>query len=340
MELPVLDVGPLVGGDGADPGTRARLARAIDAACADVGFFTIVGHGVDRSLRRRLDRLARAFFALDDNTKAAVAMERGGRAWRGWFPVGGELTSGVPDRKEGLYFGAELGDDDPRVRAGVPLHGPNLFPAEPPGWRDAVLAYLSALTSLGHSLMEGIALALGLDEGWFGHHLTEDPLVLFRIFHYPPSPVGPASPPEEWGVGEHTDYGLLTILGQDGAAGLEVHTHQGWIDVPAVPDAFVCNLGDMLERITGGRYRSTPHRVRASTSSSRLSYPFFFDPAWDAEIRSLPLAPPPVTDIPARRRWDDADVHAVGGTYGEYLLGKVGRVFPDLGAEVLDRPPA
>ncbi len=338
MHLPVLDVGPLVAPTGDDPGARERLAEAIDAACADVGFFTIVGHGVDPGLRRRLDRLARAFFALPDDAKAAVAMEHGGRAWRGWFPVGGELTSGVPDRKEGLYFGAELGDDDPRVRAGTPLHGPNLFPAEPPGWCDTVLDYLAALTRLGHSLMEGIALALGLDQGWFDRHLTGDPLVLFRIFHYPPSP--PVARHDEWGVGEHTDYGLLTILGQDDAGGLQVHTPGGWIDVPPIPDAFVCNLGDMLERMTGGRYRSTPHRVRASTASSRLSYPFFFDPAWDAEVRPLPLAPPPAGDSPARRRWDHADVHSFDGTYGEYLLGKVGRVFPELGAEVLDRPPA
>jgi isopenicillin N synthase-like dioxygenase len=197
-----------------------------------------------------------------------------------------------------------------------------------------VLAYLAALTGLGHSLMEGIALALGLEAGWFADHLTGDPLVLFRIFHYPPSPA--VATPDEWGVGEHTDYGLLTIVGQDDAGGLEVHTPHGWIDVPPVPDSFVCNLGDMLERMTGGRYRSTPHRVRASTGSSRLSYPFFFDPSWDAEVRPLPLTPPAADDTPARRRWDDADVHAFSGTYGEYLVGKVGRVFPDLGADVLD----
>ena len=79
-----------------------------------------------------------------------------GRAWRGWFPVGGELTSGTPDRKEGIYFGAELGPDDPRVAAGIPLHGANLFPSYPPGLRATVLEVIDAFTRLGHQLMIGL----------------------------------------------------------------------------------------------------------------------------------------------------------------------------------------
>ncbi len=81
----------------------------------------------------RLDAQARTFFALDEDEKAKIAMPFAGRAWRGWFPVGGELTSGTPDRKEGIYFGSELGPDDPRVQAGIPLHGSNLFPGAPAG---------------------------------------------------------------------------------------------------------------------------------------------------------------------------------------------------------------
>ena len=116
---------------------RDEVSRQLDAACRDVGFFYIVGHGVDEGLQRRLEALSREFFGLPEDEKARIGMAEGGRAWRGWFPVGGELTSGVPDRKEGIYFGAELGPDHPRVAAGVPLHGPNLFPARPagPAWR-------------------------------------------------------------------------------------------------------------------------------------------------------------------------------------------------------------
>src|SRR3954470_22844980 len=178
--LPVIDVSGLR--DGADGG--ADVVAAIDDACRRIGFFYVVGHGVPLALQERLDQVAREFFALDDDEKAAIAMPLGGRAWRGWFPVGGELTSGVPDAKEGLYFGQELDADDPRVRAGWPLHGPNLFPRRPEGLRDAVLDYLDAVTQVGHVVLRGISRALGLEPDWFDEHLTADPLVLFRIFHY------------------------------------------------------------------------------------------------------------------------------------------------------------
>jgi len=326
-ELPVIDVAPLVTGHGDVDGAAA----AIDAACRAHGFFYISGHGVPDELQGRLDDAARAFFALTDADKAAVAMGKGGRAWRGWFPFEGELTSGQPDRKEGIYFGAELADDDPRVRAGTPLHGRNVFPTALPELRSAVLSYVDAMTNLGHSVVRGIGLGLDLEADWFHANLTADPLVLFRIFRYPPE-TDVASP--NWGVAEHTDYGLLTILRQDERGGLEVHAPSGWIDAPPVPGTFVCNLGDMLERMTGGRYRSTPHRVRNRGTDDRLSFPFFFDPAWDAEVLPVPLAGE--GPAAARARWDGEDVFAFDGTYGEYLLGKVGRVFPDLKAAVLE----
>jgi isopenicillin N synthase-like dioxygenase len=323
-ELPVIDVAPLLQRD-AD---RAAVVRHLDIACRDTGFFYVVGHGVDQALQSRLERASREFFALPDREKAAIAMARAGRAWRGWFPLGGELTAGVPDHKEGLYFGAELGPQHPRVAAGVPLHGANLFPHRPALLRPAVLAYMDALTKLGHGLVAGLALALGLEETWFATHLTTDPTVLFRIFRYPPEETG-------WGVAEHTDYGLLTVLYQDTAGGLEVRTRDGWQAAPPVPGSFVCNLGDMLERMTGGRYRSTPHRVRNPGSSDRLSFAFFFDPSWDAEVMPLPLAGPPDPDD-AQDRWDGASVHDFRGTYGDYLLAKVAKVFPELGGRVLD----
>ncbi|MEY2452708.1 MAG: hypothetical protein QOD92_2282 [Acidimicrobiaceae bacterium] len=311
--LPVVDVS----------GGVAAVAAEIDAACQDMGFFFVAGHDVSIELQDRLDALAREFFAMDDARKATIDMKLGGRAWRGWFPVGGELTSGQPDMKEGLYFGQELPPSD------RPLHGPNLFPAEPAALRAAVLDYMHAVTRLGHTLLRGISLGLGLDEDWFDRNLTADPLVLFRIFRYPAL----ANEDERWSVGEHTDYGLITILYQDDAGGLSVRSPQGWIDVPAIPNTFVVNLGDMLERMTRGRYKSTPHRVH-NTTRDRLSMPLFLDPSFDAEV--LPV---PVDDGADRGtgadRWDGASVHEWSGTYGDYLLTKVGRVFPGLRDEVL-----
>lgn len=324
--LPRIDVGPLVDGRPDDAPEVAAVAAAIDAACREVGFFTVVGHGIDPGLQPRLDAAARAFFALPEERRAEIAMARAGRAWRGWFPLRGELTSGVPDHKEGIYFGAELAADDPRVVAGTPLHGPNLWPDDPAALRPAVTAWLGAMTGLGHALVRAVGIGLGLGGDWFARHLTADPTILFRIFRYPP--VGPDEP--GWGVAEHTDYGLLTLLAQDHHGGLQVRAGDGWIDVPPEPGALVVNLGDMLDRMTGGRYRSTPHRVRPTAGADdRLSFPFFFDPSWDAEVRPLPLAGAAPPDD-AASRWDGASVHALEGTYGAYLTAKVAKVFPAL----------
>ncbi len=306
---------------GVDPGP---CAEAIDAACREVGFFTVIGHEVPAELEERLDVASRAFFAQPDEVKAEIAMTLGGRAWRGWFPVGGELTSGRPDAKEGIYFGTDLPADDPRVVAGRPLHGTNLFPSGDAALRSAVLDHITVVTEVGQLVLEGIALALGLDRGWFRQHLTADPLVLFRIFHYPPTDRATAS----WGVAEHTDYGLITLLRQDEVGGLEVLGRDGWLDVAPTPDAFVVNLGDMLERMTLGRYRSTAHRVRATADRSRLSFPLFLDPGWDITVPALPSALEAAGGGPPR--WDGLDLTAWEGTYGEYLLAKVARVFPDL----------
>jgi isopenicillin N synthase-like dioxygenase len=259
-----------------------------------------------------------------------IEMAHGGKAWRGYFRVGDELTSGQPDQKEGLYFGQELTADHPLVQAETPLHGPNLFPQVPAGMRSPVLQYMTALTELGHRLMGGIALGLGLPEDYFVEHGTRDPLTLFRIFNYPP----PASP-ELRGVGEHTDYGLLTILLQDDAGGLEVKSKSGWVVAPPLPGSFVCNIGDMLDRMTRGVYRSTPHRVRNVSGRDRMSFPFFFDPNFFADVRPIDLPSGETAPDDLGSRWDQSSVHIFQGTYGEYLLGKVGKVFPGLKDKVL-----
>jgi isopenicillin N synthase-like dioxygenase len=324
--VPVIDVSPLVSGNG----DRVGVARSLDRACRECGFFYLVGHGVGLALIERLERLAREFFALDVDTKMKIHMERGGRAWRGYFPVGGELTSGKPDWKEGIYFGAEMTAEHPLVRAGTPMHGPNLFPERPAELREAVLEYIAELTRLGHALMGGLALGLGLEESYFADRYTGEPLTLFRIFNYP---VPPTDDGLVLGVGEHTDYGVLTILAQDDAGGLQVRSRSRWIEAPPIPGSFVCNIGDMLDRMTGGRYRSTPHRVYNRSRRDRLSLPFFFDPNFFAEIRAIDLGASVLDD--SADRWDRASVHAFQGTYGEYILNKVAKVFPQLREAVL-----
>ena len=320
QRLPVIDVSPLFG---ADDAARRKVAGAIGAACRDLGFFYASGHAISPASLRALDAASQRFFALPEHEKTQIEMARAGRAWRGFFPVRGELTSGRPDIKEGVYFGEELGSDDPRVKAGLPLHGANLFPEAVPELKPAVLAFMAEAERSAHAIMEGVALSLALDAQHFRRALTAKPTQLFRVFHYPASDAA-----DGWGVGEHTDYGLLTLLAQDDNGGLQVKTpNGGWIDAPPIPGTLVCNIGDMLDRLTGGVYRSTPHRVLNVSGRSRFSFPYFFDPGFEALIEPLP-GHAALDD--SGERWDRATPHAFTGTYGDYLIGKIGKVFPDL----------
>jgi isopenicillin N synthase-like dioxygenase len=336
LELPIIDIGCFV--RAGDQSTRLGVARAIETACRDTGFFYVTGHGIVAERFAMLEQASRRFFALPVADKRAIDMARGGPAWRGYFPVGGELTSGKPDLKEGLYLGTDLAPDHPRVKAGWPLHGANLWPAQIPELRRAVLDYMEPAVRAGHALLEAVAMSLGLEPDYFAGTYTANPTLLFRIFHYPAVAPDEPSQADAWGVGEHTDYGLLTLLAQDENGGLQVHSRRDWIEAPPLAGTLVCNIGDMLDRLTGGWYRSTPHRVRNASGRDRLSFPLFFDPDFTAEIRPLPQhsrIDAPVLAADAARRWDGASVHAFSGTYGDYLLSKVSKVFPQLSGTVL-----
>ena len=334
--LPVIDIAPLL--EDADHEACESVAAAIAAACRRTGFFYLAGHEVGPALLRDLEAASRHFFALPVAAKQEIAMAKGGLAWRGFFPVGEELTSGQPDIKEGLYFGSELAADHPRVKAAWPLHGANLWPARIPQLRPAVEGYMRAARRAAEAVLRGIARSLRLDPDYFARTYTANPTELFRIFHYPSSPAGSAIAAAPWGVGEHSDYGLLTLLAQDASGGLQVKSPEGWIDAPPLPHTLVCNIGDMLDRLTQGWYRSTPHRVINDPGKDRLSFPYFFDPDFAAEIEALPVQVR--RDGAAHRqalepRWDGADLQDFRGRYGDYLLGKVAKVFPQLGDRVL-----
>lgn len=336
-----------------DTTKRTAAAAAIDNACRTIGFFYIAGYPMPPGLEAALDAESRAFFGgvpLDE--KNAIAMERGGPAWRGFFPVGGELTSGRPDVKEGIYFGSELPPSDSRVMARTPMHGANLFPQRPEGLRPAVVAYFAQCRAIGALLLELVAEGLGLPSRYFADGMCSDPLLLFRIFHYPPRTMLPAAlqDPTLWGVGEHCDYGLLTLLKQDSVGGLEVVSRAagGWIRADPVAGTLVVNIGDVLEVLTHGLYRSTPHRVRnPSADAMRLSFPFFCDPGFDAPLRPLPLSEAQLADAAAAReanarlgaRWDHADILSqvvALPNYGAYILGKVAKCFPALFSQTTD----
>ncbi len=263
-------------------------------------------------------------------------MALAGRAWRGWFPVGGELTSGVPDHKEGLYLGRDLPADDPRVRAGRPLHGPNLWPAAPADLRPAVEAWMAAMAALAAARAAGAWPWAWASTGhWFAEDLTADPTILFRIFHYPPVPASAAG----WGVAEHTDYGLLTLLAQDHHGGLEVRSPRG-LDraVAARPRGARAQRGRHARphdrrplpldapsgaAVPGGRRRRHRH-LRCRSSTTRAGRP---------RSGPLPLADDDPRPDDAATRWDGTSLRTLEGTYGSYLTAKVAKVFPALADE-------
>ena len=324
--IPIVDVRELVAGG---PGKNS-VADELGRACRESGFFYVVGHGVDAGIAGTPAGGQPAFLRPGCRDQDARAHGSGRPGLAGLLPRWRRAYLGKAGPEGRSLFRCGAGSaDHPQVKAGVPLHGPNLFPAEVPELRAAVLEYVAALTRLGHRLMAGLALALGLDESYFEKNVTGDPLTLFRIFSYPP-------PRDEslWGVGEHTDYGLLTILLQDDAGGLEVRSRSRWVAAPPVPGSFVCNIGDMLDRMTRGVFRSTPHRVRNPAAAA----PFvavFFDPGFFTRVQPIDLPADQIPEDDSATRWDGASVHTFQGTYGDYLLNKVGKVFPELQQTVL-----
>ena len=164
------------------------------------------------------------------------------------------------------------------------MHGRNLFP-DVPQFRASVLAYMSALEAAGQQVLSLMAEGLqSATSNYFLQRFTADPTVLFRIFRYPPDEAAR----EGWGVGAHTDYGLLTLLQQDAVGGLQVLNRERWLDVPPLADSLVCNVGDMLERLTNGRYLSALHRAKNLSARERLSMVLFLDPSFDAKLEPLP----------------------------------------------------
>ena len=288
--IPAIDVAALDG----SAAERRACAAAIGRACEAVGFFHIVGHGIDPALQALVFEQAAAFFATPLDNKMQVALSAA-TGFCGYFPVNGEVTDpqAGADPKEGfdIAFGAD-----------------NRWPAEPAGLRQILTAYYDAMRALGCRLSRGFALALGLEEDFFAAKLDR-PTALLRLLHYPPVAMLPdlASLPVT-GCGAHSDYGYLTVLAQDCQGGLQVQTRAGdWIDVKPMDGALVCNIGEMMALWTNQRFRATPHRVIRMAPDSRYSVPFFFHPNPDVLIQTLPTCRMP------------GEIAAPAVTSGDYL---------------------
>jgi isopenicillin N synthase-like dioxygenase len=281
--LPVLDAA-LLDGNASD---RAAFARAMRDACVTHGFFYIRNHGVDLYLLEDVLEQSRLFFSMPLEVKLQADKSRS-FCNRGYEKLRDQvLEAGTPpDVKEGYYMGAELPLDDPRVIARKFNHGPNLWPAQIPGFRPAMQAYMEAVRAVAERLLRGLALSLDLNEPYFDR-FCEAPMEILRLLHYPPQPGDPL--PDEKGCGAHTDWGCLTLLWQDENGGLQVQGADGrWMDAPPILNTFVVNIGDMVARWTNDRYRSTLHRVVNLSGQDRYSIPYFYEGNCDHLVECLP----------------------------------------------------
>ncbi|AMO22730.1 oxidoreductase [Ramlibacter solisilvae] len=277
-QIPIIDIAAL---QSADPTRRAAVAGAIGAACRDTGFFAITGHGV--AGERIADTFAAAaqFFAQPLEAKQRLAIGTHGHN-RGYVALATESLDekAQPDLKEA--FNVIWTDEATRP--------PNVWPALP-GWRERVQAYFDAVHAVGRRLHAAFALDLRLPEDFFADKIDR-PQATLRLLHYPAAFASDA-PAGQAGAGTHTDYGNVTLLATDGVAGLQVRRRDGgWIDVPPLPGAFVCNIGDCLMRWSNDVYVSTPHRV-LPPRQERYSIAFFLDPNPDALVSALPGCVPP-----------------------------------------------
>jgi isopenicillin N synthase-like dioxygenase len=239
--IPVLDLGPYLAGA---PGGLRNLADGLRAALEDIGFFIIVNHGVPRELIARTFDQARRFHDLPMDAKMALRMNEhnNGYMTMGRYAVwtSDVNTNTQPDLNEAFFTKRERPPDDPLRRSGRRFVGPNLWPDDLPGFREAVLAYTDTVDALARRLMPVCATALDLPPNCFDQAFAESQFS-FRLSHYPPV----AAAPNQFGIAPHTDANFLTFLAQTEVPGLQVRMPGGgWLDVPHVPDSFAVNSGD------------------------------------------------------------------------------------------------
>ncbi|WP_043307789.1 2-oxoglutarate and iron-dependent oxygenase domain-containing protein [Pseudomonas sp. ML96] len=281
--LPIIDIAPLYQDDQA---AKLAVARQIDHACREWGFYYIKGHPIPDSRIAELKAAAVDFFARPAEEKLRIDITQTAHH-RGYGAIATEqLDPSKPsDLKETFDMGFHMDAEHPDVLAGKALRGPNRHP-QIAGWAALMQQHYLDMHELSLTLLRAMAEALGIEEDFFDQRFA-DPISVFRMIHYPPRQT--ASSAEQQGAGAHTDYGCVTLLYQDNAGGLQVQDVRGeWIDAPPVEGTYVVNIGDMMARWSNDRYKSTPHRVISPLGVDRYSMPFFAEPHPDTEISCLP----------------------------------------------------
>jgi isopenicillin N synthase-like dioxygenase len=303
FHVPAVDIGAWVG-DGS-PAERAAVTAAIDEACRSVGFIQILGHGIDRSVTDGLAAAMDSFFALPLEQKKRSIAPKGSN--RGYTPpkaeslslsLGVEAASRMNDFFEAFNVGTSA-SDHPELRLDPQEYAENLWPPVP-GYREAVDAYFAEAARVARVLTGIFAAALQLEPGFFDR-FTDHSIDVLRMNNYALPPGTVDLDGDLTGMGEHTDFGIVTVLWADQVKGLQVLGADGsWNDVSPVDDALLVNLGDLTARWTNERWMSTLHRVKPpiidGTIERRRSAAYFHDGNADATIAAIASCVPPGED--------------------------------------------
>lgn len=287
-EIPSLDLADFTSGT---PAQKAAFVEKLGEAYQNIGFVAIKNHGLSQDLQDRLYGSIKAFFKLPDIIKSSYEKPEIGFQ-RGYTGKGKEHAKGrnTGDLKEFYHVGQELSripDSDP-IKSEYP---PNIWPTELPEFQNDANEAYRTLESAGKAMLQAIALSLDLDENYFEDKVANGNSILRQI-HYFPIENPDEVPADAVRAAEHGDINLITLLMGASADGLQVKRKDGkWIPITALPDQLVVNVGDMLERLTNKKLKSTIHRVvnppREKMNSSRYSIPFFMHPRSKMDLTCL-----------------------------------------------------
>lgn len=292
QSIPVIDITPLRDGTGAD-----AVAKAFYRASQELGFIYIKGHGIPDAAIEATRNSALEFFHHGADDKSSVTISERHRGWLG--RDGAIMEDGAkPDLKESFIWGGQ--DADRNTAEDHPLRGQNRWPAFMPDLEIQAMAYFNHVHEVAVQLMRGFALGLDLAPDFFLRSCSK-PLSRASLVYYPSRLK--EMDENQFGVGPHTDFGVLTVLCQDSVGGLQVQGLDGeWLEASPIDGTLVVNVGDLLARWTDGVYRSTNHRVVNSSHSERLSLVLAFDPDPETVIDARDVfgpghkaAEPPIT---------------------------------------------
>lgn len=282
MNIPVVDLAEYKSGD---PEKKKHFAEQLGKAFEETGFVAVKNHTIPDALIADLYQYVEKFFALPVASKENYEIP-GLAGQRGYTSFGQEHAKGydAPDLKEFFQFGQEVNDNDP-VKEEYPA---NITVTEVPEFTPTLLKAYRAFEDSGYALLEAIAMYLGLDEHYFDKFVHNGNSIL-RAIYYPPITQEPKSAIR---AEQHEDINLITLLVGASADGLEILTKKNeWLPVTSLPDQIVVNVGDMLQRLTNNKLRSTTHRVvnppREKWATPRFSIPFFLHPKSDMSLASL-----------------------------------------------------